>query len=510
MHIHMQHAVGRLRHRHFVAFPILACTLLSVFSTEMLPIEADLTAYDGANAQEQHVHIANGVQGLLLAHAAGSSERGIFVVRHGDIVVRSLGLGTVQYRDVRIVGWNGGYHASAQGETLTVAALTTPVVLQRGMSITLVPLRKQIRLALNAEEIPVPTPLPAHYLYDQLQRLHGMELDVSQLSIIPVSRSSLLNMFAFFQFPAARDRTALSREATLLQELAAAVATADDARVRSLLAFADVQAVLQREDYAGAVAQLLAERGGRDEALLSAFLSDDERVLLGSAHPMLWDTAWLWPLPFSLSREAAALRLLLPPKVDRLETAMSPLALNRWQEDLETFLGSEDGSEAFRGELIAELQAYVTWCQEERLPDRCARYQGVLAAVTVEGEDETLISIAPPAPATEVSVEIPAVSDVSEHSMQSPLPIAELIALAQEVLLRAGAMVSKATTFAHTAGDEVAVEGVIIASKQGDLRFDFELNPVKGEVRAVRFEHRTYPLALPIEAFMAWAREGVE
>lgn len=505
MHIHTQRTTGPLQHRHFVAFPLLALVFLGSVTAWRSPIEAELVSL-GAEEQQMFA-IADGVLGLLSKKSGGKIEEGSFALHEGDILVHSIGRAIVTFRDARMVGWNGGYHVTAQGEVLTVAAITTPVVLKKGTAVALVPLHMQLRFTLDEDFTSIaPSPLPTHYLRDQLKRLQHMDVQESQVSVLPGTSLFSTNTFSFLRLPAAKDRAEEAQEQNLLQELMTALVSGDELKARSLLARADLQEILLHEKSADTTARLLAQRKGKDEVLIAAFLANDEQLLLASAHPALWDVAWLFPLPLSISSSTAALRLLLPPKVDRQEVAISPLALDRWQKDLEEFLATKGASQEFRAAALSALKEYIVWCEEERLPDRASRYSRVLAAIG--GNAEISIPAGTPIPAAEVPVETSPSSPVPAVSAIPSVLVSELTVMAQETLLRVGAMLSKATVFAHAAGDYVAVEGVIIASNRGDLRFDFELNPITGDVRAVRFDHRAYPLALPIDAFMAWARKG--
>jgi hypothetical protein len=61
------------------------------------------------------------------------------VIEVGSVLINAAGKGSVQARDVRMIGLAGAFHITRGGEHLTVAALTTPVLLRSSDALLLIP-----------------------------------------------------------------------------------------------------------------------------------------------------------------------------------------------------------------------------------------------------------------------------------------------------------------------------------------------------------------------------------
>ena len=171
----------------------------------------------GPFPSEQSLSLASGVQMLLsptaIVEGAGDSVR----VRQGEVLVAGTGLVRLAAGPYQLVGWHGGFSVIVSGEDVTIASLTTPVVVTGERGETAVPIRSQWHgrspLAPFANDLEAwqaaraLQDVPSSYLEAQFQRLTRMTPSVAMQEAPSVPSLSLhLPALDMLRLPAAAAR----------------------------------------------------------------------------------------------------------------------------------------------------------------------------------------------------------------------------------------------------------------------------------------------------------------
>lgn len=528
-------------HRHAVFAPTLAfALLLSLAMTRgpstripMLPGSAIQTS-----AREERVQdLAPGVQALVLGGSRVVAQADGPVLEHGSFLVAGRDAFAVRTGAWTIEGWDGGFFLAAQGERVTVAALTTPVFVRREETTVLVPAFTQWRstayvpafnegmeawLAARA-----PMPLPRAFVEEQMVRLARLD-PPDRGAPAPVTEFLASVIDPVVQLPAARDQAQQTR------------AQRDAWRTLAFLRSGDVHAAmaLLTQD---AVAAYIASDAARtlraklfSETLLSApatatilrriTLPPDE-LALARFHPQLRDSAWSLVDGESDLGEVTVLSLLLLPGSDQLPIALSPVAWKQWEAAALSTLDALPSS--YAALLLAQLQGQFRWSSHgeyAQRSDRTARAATAVAARTKgplpeealafvrEAQNAGVLTIAPledgNADRTSEPVDTPS---PSAHAVSvSSVPAAVVFSSgdvtdrAHTILANAGGMFIPQTAIRPIDGSRARIEDIVFATAAGDERLTLTLDVHTDEVSAVLLRGTAYPYAVPLAQFMRW------
>src|SRR3989338_5007054 len=202
--MHFRRTPSFRRHRLLIALPLVAVVV--AFSVREAWGDAQPAAIVSGQviiqrqqelfaARAAHIpfHVDTGIAGTLSASASvEATEEGI-VLADGNAFIAHRGVFIVDTPNAKLYGWNGGMDVTVQNGKLTVAALTTPVLVRDDGRQFLVPLGVQWTGSDVPGEDPVWLaglfkPLPDQYRRDRLQLLNALFSDDTQSDLAALTQ----------------------------------------------------------------------------------------------------------------------------------------------------------------------------------------------------------------------------------------------------------------------------------------------------------------------------------
>lgn len=509
-----------------MAFPLFALVFAvsTILGTQQYQLSGQLTTYSQP-AEGKIVSVAQGIDALLYS-GPGFSE-GDF---QGSALVRTIGLRTIDVAGYRTTAASGVFHITMQNGVFTVAALTTPVVLQLPDAYVVVPVGAQWQsksykegsaadikqwLATHAT-----TTLPQRFIERQLQNMASLpEMDIE--SFLPgmsdmslVARAPWLDMFLL---PKAREDIASERVQASQNSVREAIETGN---------FAAVEAAIQ-SGIDPVILSVLLENMSHDSALtltlLENIITNDVVWLTYSTHPRWRDAAWAIPFD-GASTEAMAVRILTLPLSDDLPQAVTGLSLQRWLDSVLVYASSVADPIPFLEELVELVGKHALQADATGYPQRAQSWVQNLHTLltklpinmpteTVErvqhlqsyGAVDTSAPIALPKTEepTDVSTPVEVVPEVIAEQYTPDVVEQRTLSILEDM----GAIFTVETTVSATAPNTSTVRGVLFSAPSGDYLFDFQYNVVTGQITDIIRNNQAYPYALDVGAFRAWVQK---
>lgn len=462
------------RHRHLLVAPIFALAL--VLSVAQRPETGMGSVLSGGAAiargevfadEDLLVALPDGVRGSLKAGGSMVVGRRAALLKQGSVLLAADGPIALRVGEATTVrGVAGAFVVIAEGSSLTVAALTTPVLVEWRDQRVIVPIGTQWRssealqglrgdIAAWARARAV-TLLPESYVREQI------DLAASLAPPDAPARGALLAELAGDPEPDAGDPDAWLLH-SFHPQLRAAVWTLPDplgiprsTSALRLLRFASsdlspkpLPSVLV-DRWRGAVAAFLAT-----EEKPAAFLEElvrasrvPLRALAARGHPQ------------RAHRIAEALISAVRPYAAGLPPAGLAAFTDLRRFDASLLQGSVDASVA--------------------LPAPTEKSAGVAV--------------------------VPSAPGASSSSSAAALSAAEIEQRAYALLRDAGAVFTVHTKIEAAGPALASVQGLVFGGKSGDRSFDFTLDLAREEVRGIAVGGRGVPFPMPFADFIAWAR----
>ncbi|OGJ59797.1 hypothetical protein A2881_00820 [Candidatus Peribacteria bacterium RIFCSPHIGHO2_01_FULL_55_13] len=518
----------RPSHRHSVILPLLALSILGTgvaanSSGGMQAVSAPFLSH----GQTLIVH-PSGVQGIVLEGARMDETESIPELLEGSALIVSHAPIELRVGAFRVQSIGGGYHITKSGNGITVAALTTPVLLTKGALRAVVPVGMQWKI--TGESLPLwkegaqawmdarsVRPLPKRFWDEQRELLQTILVK----NTLPEARVQipLKPEAGVAELPEAGNRRAAEWSQSVLGVLRSRVESDDVITVQELLLRPDLAEAFSTPRARSVAATLLFSddrSSAMQQQLLPILLSQSDLWLLLSLHPAVSTVAWTLPAP-AHDGETAALRLFLFPYADRSDAAGHASAWNRWQEELLASVQASADRASIGNELIIRLGALAQSREEGGYPAR-ARF----IAATIFTLSKNIPSVSPEARETLSvlkrldRVEGRVLADSAPSSATKALepvdaPEALFDALfvesqAREMLRSAGAAFSLETRIIPLNAHSALVEKIVFAGNGRDRTIDFTLDIGRSEVSRIREKGEEFAYALPIGAFVEWIR----
>ncbi|MBI2523854.1 hypothetical protein HYW11_01385, partial [Candidatus Peregrinibacteria bacterium] len=286
-----------------------------------------------------------------------------------EVLVQDAGMITVHRHDLSLYGMHGAFTVSEKAGRVSVAALTTPVLVRGADVLSIVPIGFQWR----SDDRNVILPLPLAFQYAKLQELSDAPLSP------PLARwSPSLLLPGALRLPAAKQR----QEDRVRQRHLLTVAR-QIARGRSIARVvqddATSAALVSREGYR-IVPSFLAELKDSplDRAALFPFLTEkEEGAFLALFHPSFRDQAAIFALD-GLSPEVRVVYHRTLPSADLLPEALSPLAVSRWEDDVARTFAELSGPLPLFAELLDTIERVVQAQRRYGYVERAQRYTAAM------------------------------------------------------------------------------------------------------------------------------------
>lgn len=429
----------------------------------------------------------------------------------------------------RVSAWNGALVVDPlKNGRFTVAALTTPVLVQYEGESWLVPVGTQMFIKASTDASPEaiaswvktrrPLPLPAHYLREILPRA---EIVMAQASVQPLAApETFLPSLAgsALMFEEARSRVERDTRVQRLSGLYDVLAQDDVRAFDALMGMADTRDILDHADNEE-LATLLAlslERK-RDVQILPSILQQPTLSLLLRFHPLLRNRVWLTD-EASADHSLLLLGQMLLPFSDHSELSVSQQSIRSWEEGWKTLQADASTLNA----IVPLVAKDIAALDAEGYPVRARAY----AAAFVSGvhplpdgvSDEAqaaldhlrsiydiVLSIADPLPQETVSEEI-SVSSASSSVSSAVVILPE--ADVRAMLSAQGCMFTSKSVFRLLTGGLYQVQDIVIGTPAGDRMISFTFDPSAKAVLDIEQNGQILPYSLSLEKYLEWVKAG--
>lgn len=524
-------------HRHLLVLPLLLLVLafsVNVRGTAHPQLLAALTIE--SDAQGQHLQGLGFIGLASPGSVVGAGEGRAVILREGELLFLTEGKGTVVAGGAQITGFAGGYSVTLHSGTLSVVALTTPVLLQSddgGRRI--LPIGEQWR-SVGAERSLVDAaflPVPADFFQEQLRALEPLPRERLERGLPSPRGNFPPSPYSLLRLASAEERAQHDWAEALLGYLRTLVAQGDAPDVRSFFNDPAVREAVTSSPRSSAIFSRFLARSARSEGVAMAlfpYVEDGEAWLLASLHPQFRAVAWMSPRPPALSSDVVRLRLLSLPETDRLPEGAPGFVVERWGTEMEGYIAQQgEEQNAVLRVILTKISDAISRFEHMGYPERVQRY-GVVLLALAEGHEEFL-----PASLRADLTRLRAFGDIAverlpaelQWAAETPSPLEEgssssaqrnaqylpspeeaeaLRTSARALLGSAGAVFTVQTSIQAVAPGRVSVRAIIFSGTEGDRAYDFTLDVSDRTVHGIIVEGKELPNEVSLSAFAAWAR----
>ena len=440
-------------HRHLVVGPLFVLLFLSSVLPRSPLVSLSQERPVGHMTVEDETYVpidSHGGMILLSGGVAEPREDGVWELIDGAAVVYGSEWVTIAFRDSFVRGYNGAFYVIATGDHLTIAALTSPVLLIQGEDHMIIPVETQWRTEGS--------------------------LEFKEWETWTTQREVQLLPLEFFQGHAAH--------------------------VHSL------------EDHFSHDMQSGEEGNTNMLDFIHEFVLDVDGWLMASFHPNLRERAWVVGMPEHVGSHDIPLRLLLFPISDVLQKKINTFTVERWMRELRQFLDREHDPGPFFNMLIKRLSDLVNFADDHVYPERSEQYREILRSLTqshgylltrsshamleaMQTRDTHLTFTAP-------EEESARSSPVKSEELSQSFDPAAVETGVYDALRTVGALFTVQTKIGALSPEKATVEGIMF----GDSIFSFVYDLSEGSVNQIVRDDQSLPYTVSLAEFTEWAKSG--
>jgi|GEM_PF-2378416 len=525
------------RHRLFVAVPLFAAIVLTTLLSGVMDgaVAGNLSEGAGdiaAGEASRDVFVGDDSLVRLAPGSTGNLEDNQLHLVAGTVLVASRGIAAVSTEDALVRGWSGAFQLAKNNDGITIAAVSTPVLVSTEQGMTIVPAGSQWTSApLSASFTDDPSawyaaretvPLPEHFLREYLPLSDDLLARIQPQNTVALDTVLPPLLGQGLRFGVAREEAQERHADLVLSQLSAALNDGNMQRVGDLLLAPGTEDILHSESGKVQMPRLLhqAAINGQAALFLPFFITDHERWLLGAFHPAIRDQILVLPVPGDIDAARLELAVILLPESDHQGTAIVPLSALQWKGMLERTLDGREDASAFLSALVPVVTEQILALRDALYPERMLRYSTMLTQ-TAEAYrsdlpsdiqqmlqslvhlEDTVLQV----PAEEIVVEeeeIPAESSASSSSVAFN---ADEIAYAARARLGAlGCMFTAQTAIDVSSPTRADIRNVVFAGAAGDQLLSFSLDPSTDMVVDIVKDGQLLPYSLSLEKYLEWVK----
>ncbi len=534
-------------HRHFVAAPLAALVLsISLFSgagsatTQSTALAASVMQF----SEGEVLSFPGGVQAILYSGEGFTVSEGSIVFAGGSALVASDGIAELKVAGRSLSAVSGAFHLSYHGDDLTIAALTSPVVMRKGSRLMVVPAGMQWRIA---DDVSLPLLQAGYPLWLQDRKVHAFSQRfllrqlqnlafLPEVDGLPAARTTepmpLWSKLPTLKLGASRAEAEREWRVEVLGTLRGLIEAGDASAVSTFVMdeqHADVVTSAEAQDMVVRLLVLSSDEVLADEGLdasvrsllLTQLITDEDLWLVASLHPDLREETWSLFSQHN-NAEAHALRLFLLPPSNITGDAISASVMQRWVYELSKLAEGERAIPLVHA-ILAKHLPLVFRFEEQSYPERSRTLADSLTKIVENtgvsipddraeefADLKTLgrISIVEPVEEAPEVVEEVAVVEVEEEVVEESSYSPDVIeSRAYTVLRDMGALFTVETAIDAVAPNTARVQGIIFPSQSGDRVVTMHFDVSEGEVDQLSVGYKEYPYALSVEAFGEWIKK---
>ena len=514
------------RHRLFVALPIfLLAVVVTVGASQRASVTTTALPLGPVNTAGT-IQLTEQIQGILSQGSIVERTAGVPRLTEGSLLLKGAGMTEIDAATLHLQSWSGGFSVAVQGQTVTVAALTTPVLVSGPDGIVLVPVRFQWR----GQDTKTATirPLPPAFIGEQTGLLNSLPDNsaASPLELptvyfpLPTSLADLLSL------PATRMREAANESQTLLASLTSSLMNGNKADLQRLLQQGAADGLHLASSAQPVVPFLLhkAVEQGMTAWFLPSFLTSTERWTLASIHPSLRDLAWTDPMTSTIPSDHLLPSLLALPQSDVLTEGASPLTIEAWGRAFSDYLSQQKNPLETIQSFLPKMDATISHTNALGYPKRAQDYAEALldvlhplkdlpASLQPYVADLTALSDRALPPASVLPVpSANAASSVQSASSSSPLPLLtseEIHARAEQALQGVSALFTIKTVIEPLTNTNTArITGIALPTPRGEELTEFTYNVATDHVIGLTKDGKTLPYEVTLKQFVEWVKSG--
>ncbi|MBU0459118.1 hypothetical protein KJ652_05415 [Patescibacteria group bacterium] len=528
-----------LKHRHLLIAPIALASLVIFSNLNRADLLAS-TAIQNVNNDEQGTYeIYKGVQIKPAEDTQLNENDEIVILKKGSVLVRSEGLVVMEAGGMQIMSIAGVIHISYNGGNLTVAALSAPVLVQKGENLVLVPVNQKWRgdgvINSQKEGLPAwlksrsPRKIPNTFRAQQLMAAAQFPINYpSYESPLNKAGIALREALSFAQFSMARTRNTEHSADESYRRMQMLVDSGEWDSAEELLDHPWHESHFRLPEGQKLLAESVARVSDQPKLahkFLQILITDDRVWLLSYIHPDLRNIAWGINRP-KLSHEALALHIYTLPVSDILPARLPEYILRKWMEDVESIAKSANDPSVILNSISEIIVDQINIYVKDGYPERAKNYRKILYGWRDDYSDhlsaevldsinelEKMENVEIDELLLEESEEIEDVEALAQEYMPaiedpvSMLTPDEVQGRAYSLLRDAGALFTVETNIEAKNEFNAEVRNIVFGTPRGDLPFEFTLNVVSGEVFNVINDGEVMPYRLSLEAYVKWLKE---
>ncbi len=497
----MDSLAPRSRHRLFLVLPVFAALALAgIWQAQSggdMPVSALVVT------QDEDGNVQTGVRELPV----------------GSYTVAGASFIDVQAADLYMQGWNGAFQSDvSENGTISIAALTTPILVTRTDSQWLVPIGMQLTIPPGQlhEEFPTwvkthrPLRLPPHYLREYLPIAERLYQQAPALPLVEYHEDTLSGLAGTaLRFAVAAKAAEVRANVQSIAALKRALQVGDLVTFDALMSEDTAQAALGQASQRDVLDLLsLAVSQSRLPVILPYALRSPDAALIARYHPLLQDKAWVLPSP-AMPDRVRLLELSLLPLSDRSDHVTPPLAIRGWADE---WMLLQDGvTPDVSASLLPLLEQDIERLHTDGYPARSSAYAAALLHVAPEDsslsslnllKNEDMAMLLRPtviASSSTASIASSSASSVAPMRLWSASEV-------QAELATAGFMFTSQSVFELKSNGLFHIGNVVLATPSGDQLLHFSFNPDAAIVSDIDDNGTVLPYSLPLERYMAWVK----
>jgi len=486
-------------------------------------------------SDDEKVQFPNGTYGRVIEGDVDFSTP--ITLRSGALRIASHSEQSVHIGSIQASIFDGGMYVLASDDTVTIAALTSPVFISSGDQRMIVPIGMQWTGStkgispitagfsdwMNARKL---SPLPTHFQEEHIRELRIEEKNV--VSLLPDLRSNFpveTISFDTLLLPVSRADDQKQREEHILGFIRSLVERDDVVSFQEVIQDEEVQAVLSshrgREVVATIIGQLDMSTSMQMELLMR--VADKESMWeLVSFHPEFRDVAWTLVGP-TVSVESQLVHVFLFPFSLFSPENVSDFVMDRYSVTLEGIVSNLDDESPFVDHLLDTLLPLVDRLEEKGYPRRAMHMSAVLVSLINSIDHKTdamkdavvylqFVSQADirslPVKTVKKQDTAPVSSLNAEEKLLAPevvYPPQEVEAIAYDMLQKSGALFTVDTGIAAYTENKARVSGIFFSSPKEDRSVTFTLDVHTKIVSEIEINGKSdFPYEPSFDGFVEW------